>query len=189
MPCLPPSPQSAGEPLILFVCMRCAVLCGMRCALLLAELGRTYAASCESLSAVNLPRTSISTAQEISPGTFNPPYGNPVKDLPAVCRIAGVIQPSADSYIRFEVWMPVNGWNGKYRGVGNGGFAGSIDFRALGDNVRRGYATAATDTGHEGEPPDASWAYKHPEKVVDFGYRALHLTTVNAKNVIKAFYQ
>jgi feruloyl esterase len=72
--------------------------------------------------------------------------------------------------------MPASGWNGKYRGVGNGGFAGSIDFNSMGNNVRRGYATAGTDTGHEGEAADGSWAYKHPEKVVDFGYRALHLT-------------
>ena len=58
----------------------------------------------------------------------------------------------------------------------------------MGNNVRRGYATAATDTGHEGEAADGSWAYKHPEKVTDFGYRALHLTTVNAKDLTKAFY-
>jgi hypothetical protein len=122
-------------------------------------------------------------------GSFNPPYGNPVNDVSVFCRVAGVTQPSSDSYIRFEVWMPASGWNGKYRGVGNGGFAGAIDFNSMGNNVRRGYATAGTDTGHEGEAADGSWAYKHPEKVVDFGYRALHLTTVNAKGLIKAFYE
>src|SRR4051794_8166698 len=115
--------------------MRCLVFCGLQCAFVFAAVGQ--AGSCESLSAVNLSKTSISVAQEIPAGTFNPPYGNPVKDLPAVCRIAGVIQPSADSYIRFEVWMPVNGWNGKYRGVGNGGFAGAIDFNSLGKRPAR----------------------------------------------------
>src|SRR4051812_5862407 len=168
--------------------MRSLALIGLQCALLFTGLGRLDAASCESLSGAALPQTSISVAQEIPAGTFNPPYGSPLNNVPAFCRVAGVIQPTTDSYIRFEVWMPVNGWNGKYRGVGNGGFAGSIDFRALGDNVRRGYATAATDTGHEGEAADGSWAYKHPEKVVDFGYRALHLTTLNAKELVKAFY-
>src|SRR4051794_20302776 len=158
------------------------------CGLLFAGVGCLAAATCDSLSGVSLPRTSISTAQAVAAGAFNPPYGSPLDNLPAFCRVAGVIRPSTDSYIRFEVWMPVSGWNGKYRGVGNGGFAGSIDFNSMGNNIRRGYATAATDTGHEGEAADGSWAYKHPEKVVDFGYRALHLTTVNAKDLMKAFY-
>ncbi len=152
-------------------------------------LARLDAATCESLSGLTLSQTSISVAQEVPAGTFNPPYGSPLNNVPAFCRVAGVIRPSSDSYIRFEVWMPANGWNGKYRGVGNGGFAGSIDFNSMGNNVRRGYATAATDTGHEGEAADGSWAYKHPEKVIDFGYRGLHVTTANAKNLIKAFYQ
>jgi hypothetical protein len=57
-----------------------------------------------------------------------------------------------------------------------------------GIHLRRGYATAATDTGHEAEAADASWAFRHPEKVIDFGYRALHETTVNAKAIVQAFY-
>ena len=168
--------------------MRRILSFGLECALLFCACGSAHASSCESLAAVSLPQTSISRAEVIPAGTFNPPYGNPVNNAPAFCRVAGVIQPSSDSYIRFEVWMPASGWNGKYRGVGNGGFAGSIEFNSMGNNVRRGYATAATDTGHEGEAADGSWAYKHPEKVVDFGYRALHLTTVNAKTLIKSFY-
>jgi feruloyl esterase len=72
--------------------------------------------------------------------------------------------------------------------VGNGGFAGSIDYGSMARNLKRGYATAATDTGHEAEAGDASWAFRHPEKVTDFGYRGLHETTVNAKGLIRAFY-
>src|SRR3954451_12137983 len=168
--------------------MRWVVSFGIQCAIFIWSLGPVSAANWDSLSAVRLPQTSISAAESDPAGVFDPPYGNPVKDMPTFCRVAGVIQPSSDSYIRFEVWLPASGWNGKYRGVGNGGFAGSIDFSSLAGNVRRGYATAATDTGHEGEAPDASWAYKHPEKVTDFGYRALHLTTVNAKAILAAFY-
>ena len=82
----------------------------------------------------------------------------------------------------------MSGWNAKFLGVGNGGFAGSIGYGALGDDLKRGYATAATDTGHEAEAEDASWAFGHPEKVIDFGYRALHETTANAKALIQAFY-
>ena len=144
-------------------------------------------AACDALTAVALPHTTIS-AQSVGAGTFTPPYGSPADQLPAFCRAAGVIRPSSDSYIRFEVWLPTSGWNGRFLAAGNGGFAGAIDYNSLARNLRRGYATAATDTGHEGDGTDATWAFKHPEKIVDFGYRALHETNVNAKSLIQAFY-
>jgi feruloyl esterase len=135
-----------------------------------------------------LADTKLTVAEMVAAGSFTPPYGGVLEGLPEFCRVAGVIKPTADSYIRFEVWMPATGWNEKYLGVGNGGFAGSIDFRSLGNNLKRGYATAATDTGHEADGTDATWAYRHPEKVIDFGYRALHLTTENAKALVRAYY-
>jgi hypothetical protein len=52
--------------------------------------------------------------------------------------------------------------------------------------VRRGYATASTDTGHLAS--DARWAIGHPERVADYAYRAKHLVTVAAKGTIAAFY-
>ena len=139
------------------------------------------AASCEGLSGANLPNTTITTAQSVPAGAFTPPYGGSLEKLPAFCRVAGVIKPTSDSYIRFEAWLPAAGWNGKYLGVGNGGFAGSIDYHSMAGDLKRGFATAATDTGHEADSVDASWAYKHPEKVIDFGYRGLHETTENAE--------
>src|SRR4051812_43977862 len=51
--------------------------------------------------------------------------------LPAYCRIDLTIKPSSDSDIKSEVWMPVSGWNGKFQQVGNGAFAGSIQYPAL----------------------------------------------------------
>jgi Tannase and feruloyl esterase len=146
------------------------------------------AADCANLAKTSLPNTTLIVAQAMPAGSFSPPYGRPVEKLPAFCRLAGVIRPSNDSDIQFEVWLPASGWNGRFLGVGNGGFAGSINYFALADDLRRGYATAATDTGHQGNAEDASWAYKHPEKVVDFGYRALHLTAEDAKALIQAFY-
>jgi hypothetical protein len=146
------------------------------------------AADCASLSSTSLPNTTITTAQSVPAGSFTPPYGRSLDKLPAFCRLAGVIRPSSDSDIRFEVWLPASDWNGKFLGAGNGGFAGSINYYALADNLRRGYATAATDAGHQGGAEDATWAYKHPEKIVDFGYRALHATAENAKALIQAFY-
>jgi feruloyl esterase len=58
----------------------------------------------------------------------------------------------------------------------------------MGGALKQGYATAGTDTGHEGQAEDASWAYKHPEKIKDFGWRGLHLTAVAAKAVIAAYF-
>ena len=84
--------------------------------------------------------------------------------------------------------MPEKGWNHRFMGTGNGGFAGSIYYGQLADSLKRGFATTGTDTGHQADAQDASWAYRHPEKVTDFGYRGLHLTTERAKTIIDAFY-
>jgi Tannase and feruloyl esterase len=146
------------------------------------------AADCATLLNAKLPDTTITVAQAAPAGKFSPPRGQPVEKLPAFCRVAGVIRPSRDSDIRFEVWLPASGWNGRLLSAGNGGFAGSIDYNAMAGDLRRGYATASTDTGHEADWSDGSWAFHHPEKVADFGYRALHATTQNAKSLIQAFY-
>ena len=88
----------------------------------------------------------------------------------------------------FEVWLPSSGWNGKYQGTGNGGFAGSIGYSALAGALSAGYATSSTDTGHEAANTDARWALGHPEKIVDYGYRAIHETAEKSKAIIQAFY-
>ena len=82
------------------------------------------------------------------------PAGAPLT-VPALCRVVAVATPTSDSHINFEVWIPEgSAWNGKFQGVGTGGFAGSISYGALAEGVRRGYATASTDTGHVGRRPD-----------------------------------
>jgi feruloyl esterase len=118
-----------------------------------------------------------------SPGT-----GAPVAGLPGFCRVIGRIQPEAGSDIRFEVWMPAAGWDGRFNGVGIGGFAGSIDYLTLSLAVKAGQAGTSTDTGHSGSPLDSAWAKGHPERVRDYGWRAIHLTTVAAKQLVAAFY-
>jgi hypothetical protein len=158
--------------------------------LLVATASLAAAATCESLASLNPPHTTITTAETRQPGAFtSPDGGKPLADLPSFCRVAGTIKPSSDSDIRFEVWMPATGWNGKFQGVGNGGFAGTISYAGLADAVRNGYASASTDTGHhETRGNHAEWALQHPEKIADFGYRAIHETAVAAKSVIEAFY-
>jgi hypothetical protein len=142
---------------------------------------------CAGLTNLRLADTVITMAVPTL-GTFTSPDGKLLEDLPAFCRVVGVIRPTSDSHIEFEVWMPIAGWNGKFQGIGNGGFAGAIPHEPLAQAVRRGYAAASTDTGHKGGGTDAKWALGHPEKVIDFGHRAIHEMTVKAKAVVAAFY-
>lgn len=150
------------------------------------------AQTCEKLADLKLANTTITSAQSVAPGAFTLATGSaaPFKGLPAFCRVTGVIKPTTDSDIKFEVWMPSAGWNGKFQGIGNGGFAGSISYAGpaggLGGAISRGYAAASTDTGHTGG--DASWALGHPEKIADYGHRAVHEMTEKAKSIINAFY-
>jgi feruloyl esterase len=160
--------------------------------LLLVAFGFTsraaLAQTCEKLTDLKLANTTITSAQPVAAGAFTPPTGSavPFKELPAFCRVTGVIKPTADSDIKFEVWMPGAGWNGKFQGIGNGGFAGTITYVGLAGAVARGYAAASTDTGHA--TTDAGWALGHKEKIVDYGYRAVHEMTEKAKSIINAFY-
>ena len=149
----------------------------------------SFAASCDSLSSLTLPDTTITLAQistvaqvsavaQVSDLRF--------KNIPAFCRVAATLKPTSDSDIKIEVWLPASGWNGKFQAVGNGGWAGVISYSAMAQALERGYATASTDTGHVGAT--GSFALGHPEKLTDFGYRAVHEMTVKAKAIVAAFY-
>lgn len=156
----------------------------------------SVAADCASLSALKLEDTTITRAEVVAAGTFALPPGGggppgaaaSFADLPAFCRVSATLKPSPDSDIKVEVWLPLEGWNRKFQAVGNGGWLGAVIYPALGAAVRRGYAAASTDTGHAGGVMDASFGLGHPEKVTDFAWRAVHLMTVRAKEVVKAFY-
>ena len=118
------------------------------------------------------------------PGAFTPPGAQAALTLPAFCRVEATARPTTDSEIKFEVWIPpVEAWNGKFQGVGNGGYQGSISYAAMATALRRGYATASTDTGHTGD--DMKFGQGHPEKVIDYGCRAVHLMTETAKLIVR----
>jgi len=146
---------------------------------------------CENLAALALANATITSATSVPARTYKPPYQSfeapPPSDLPAFCRVAGTAKPTSDSEIKFEVWLPISGWNGKFEQVGNGGFAGTIPLARMAEPLARGYATAGTDDGHAGGT-DVSWAIGHPEKVIDFGYRAVHVTSAQAKAIVREFY-
>lgn len=151
-----------------------------------------HAATCEGLAKLSLPHTTISLAELIPAGDFKmpgaPPSIPPLHNLPAFCRVAADITPVPDSDIKVEIWLPASGWNGKFQAVGNGGWAGAISYGSLAEALQNGYATASTNTGHDGNGSDASFALGHPEKVTDFAWRAVHEMTLKAKAVIAAFY-
>lgn len=148
--------------------------------------GRAAAASCDSLSALVMADTTIVSAGVVAAGPFTPPgtaTAAPAPlNVPAFCRVVGRVAPA----INFEVWMPAANWNGKFQGVGGGGYVGSISYGAMAAALRQGYATASTDTGHSGG--DGAWALGRPDLVVDFAHRAIHETTVRAKAIIRAFH-
>ena len=144
------------------------------------------ASSCSQLTELTLPETTIGIAEVVPRGEFTPPGSSSALDLPSFCRVAAMTEPA----VHFEVWLPINDWNGKFQGVGNGGMAGLISYAAMGRALKRGYATASTDTGHKAGDIsfDASWALDRPDLIEDYGHRSLHVTTVNAKAVTEAFY-
>jgi feruloyl esterase len=147
--------------------------------------------SCAKLSSLSVPQTEIVQASvveagklDLGPAEKSPLYGY----LPAFCRVVAISRPTADSNIKIEVWLPLAGWNGKFAGTGNGGFAGSIGYLGLAGAVLSGFATGGTDAGHTGGAGDSAWALGHPEKVIDFGYRGVHVMTEFGKAVVKTFY-
>jgi feruloyl esterase len=104
------------------------------------------------------------------------------------CRVAATLKPSGDSNIKIEVWLPTQGWNGKMMGAGDFGWAGSIMWGGLLVGLEHGYAVVSTDTGHDNSLGNGEFALGHPDKMIDYGWRAAHLMTIDAKQFIKAFY-
>jgi len=153
------------------------------------EASALSATECAGLKNLKLGETTITLAEPVTTGTLDVPRGEaPMRGLPPFCRVAGVLRPTPDSEIQFEVWMPEKAWNGRFLGVGNGGFAGSIGYNGFSSYLKRGFAVAGSDAGHQAEGTDASWAFGHPEKIKDFGWRAVHLTALRAKQIVQAYY-
>jgi len=148
------------------------------------------APSCDQIALLRLPHARVNTSELVAAGTFKQPENardvNAFRKLPAFCRVTATLNPTADSNIKIEVWLPQSGWNGKLQSVGNGAWGGVIGYQALATAVAAGYAAASTDTGHEGN--NANFILDHPEKLIDFGYRAAHEMTAAAKTIVAGYY-
>lgn len=172
-----------------------AMFVAMLVALMLTPILASAAQPCESLTSVKVSDATITAAAAVpagpwtppaAPGAQGPPGGARPIDLPAFCRVQVTVKPT----VKIEVWMPATGWNGNFEAVGNNGYAGNIVYAAMATALRAGYATANSDTGHVNTQAD--WAYgtdaDAKQRIVDFGYLAVHEMTVKAKQLIEAFY-
>ena len=154
----------------------------------LAQGASAAGAACADLAALSLPGTTITAAQEVPAGEYAPPGGGKQTGLPSFCRVALTVAPA----IRIEIWLPKDSWNGRYRGEGGGGYAGQISYAGLAEGIRRGYATASTDTGHPASA-GGTFALKADgsldvQLIGDFAERSLRELAVKAKAVINAYY-
>jgi feruloyl esterase len=180
------------------------------CVFIIAGLAATAAgaSTCTSLASLILPETTVTAAQDITTGTFGGQSG-----LPPFCRVTATLAPTPGSSISIEVWMPASAWNGRFEGVGGGGYQGLIRYDEMAPALQQGYAIANTDegtgasgcsplfcgdAGNEGnpiavafgEPAAASTGlFGQSERIKDFGYRAIHLMTVRSKEIVNAYYK
>jgi feruloyl esterase len=149
--------------------------------------------ACESIASVAGPDTRITGVERIAPGAFKMtappavPVPHDFSKMPAFCRVTATVSPVAESEIKMELWMPLTGWNGKFVGVGNGGFSGAIWYFQMIEPLERGYAVVATNGGHDGGQADARFA-TNPEAVIDYAWRAVHEMTVKGKAIVAAHY-
>src|SRR6185436_13077181 len=140
--------------------------------------------SCANLAALTIPNITIKSSNAIPAGPFSPTATGTPMTLPAFCRVEATARPTSDSEIKFEVWIPpAEAWNGKLEGVGNGGYSGAIGYSAMATGLRRGYAVVSTDTGHAGD--DMKFGQAHPEKLLDWAYRSVHVMTDAAKLIVR----
>src|SRR5262245_25646278 len=146
--------------------------------------GAVSGTACGDLAGLAIPGVTIMSANLVNEGSFTPPGSTRALAVKTLCRVAAIAAPTGDSRIAIEVWLPPAGaWNGKLLGTGNGGFSGSIGYPAMAAAVARGYAAVGTDGGHAGDQMD--FAIGHPEKIIDWSYRAVHVMTETAKVIVR----
>lgn len=164
------------------------------------------ARTCGELAGLTLPNTKITSATTVPAGPFSDvSAGDPYAaegttgtaptcssnitspQLPAFCRMTGgIAEPGAAEPINFEVWLPLENWNGKFEALGNHGFSGEIEYSDMGPELVKGYAVAATDTGHAGASATA-WM-QNRQQIINYGYLGVHEMTVKSKAIVKSFY-
>ncbi len=176
--------------------MRRAALAATTCLTLAAAAA--HATPCTDLAQAKLQ---LGHASVVSLTAVDVPASPP---LPAYCAVNAVVSGNGNpqqSQIAVAVWLPETGWNGRFLGTGNGGFAGTISLGVLELGVAEGFATANTDMGTgilfgcntlncgndtgQGKP---GGLFRDPPAIEDFGYRSTHLMTIVGKQLTTAYY-
>jgi len=172
------------------------------------------ATPCTNLGGLPLHHGTITSATDQDSGVFVTPTTPPstLTGLPPFCRVTATLTPMSDSNINIEVWLPKTTWNGRFLGTGGGGFQGVITYSELALGIQQGFASTNSDlgtgssgcnplfcgsAGNMGNPLAIAFGdpatpttglFGHPERIKDFGYRAIHLMTLRGKEIARAFY-
>ena len=137
--------------------------------------------SCESLATVTLPNVTIESAAVDA--------GDQV--VGETCRITAIsTHPPAGDKIRIFLAFPMQDWNGRFQGVGGGGFSGGNPM-AVRQPASQGFAAGSTDTGHDGA--SGSFALDtngrlNWQLIRDNAYLGIHEMTAVGKTLAEAFY-
>ncbi|CAN5363783.1 tannase/feruloyl esterase family alpha/beta hydrolase [soil metagenome] len=151
-------------------------------------------ADCSALARATLTDARIVSAAPVAAGALTvaaspiaPDLAQRVASMPGFCRVVAIATPTPDSRIGIEIWLPMQKWNGRLLGTGNGGGAGRIAYEmGMVEGLKRGFAVTNTDMG---TAPDINGVAGHPERWIDFGQRATHEMTRVAKAMVSAFYK
>ncbi|KAI1428183.1 Tannase/feruloyl esterase [Xylaria sp. FL1777] len=156
---------------------------------------RQNSASCDTLTLAQIlpANAKIERLQALEAGST---YGDGIADLPypiqptnlpALCAVTIAVASSLTSSYRVGLFLPAE-WNNRFLAIGNGGFAGGINWLDMGAAVHLGFAVVSTDTGHSSSTKDLSWALDNPEARSDWGWRAIHGSVVLGKLLTQAYY-
>jgi feruloyl esterase len=146
------------------------------------------------LAAIAPPGVRILSADVVEQGKFEAPPGSSIPPelgrriatLPAFCRVTVEARPVVASKIGIELWLPLEHWNGRFLGTGNGGSAGAIAYGGgMVEGLKRGFAVANTDMGMT---PDIEDPRKFAGLWADFGHRSTHEMTRVGQALTRAFY-
>jgi feruloyl esterase len=141
------------------------------------------ACAMDAFANVQIPGATLTAVTAVDAGSYRPPGGQNLTNLPAFCRIDAKAAPTSQSNINFQLWVPEGGaWNGKLVTTGNGGYSPALSYSDMAYAMRQGYAVIGGDTGHQTE--DMLWGVNNPEKILDWGSRSINSITVAGKQLL-----
>jgi feruloyl esterase len=144
-------------------------------------------------STLTLPHVTVASAAMVTSGSFTAPGAPPLTGLPPFCAAALAQADAAGNVITIEAWLPVT-WNGRFQGVGGGGYSCGISWPALAAGIKSGYATASTDCGvPSADGLTGQWALKPDDTlnwplINDFAFAGIHDMSVAGKAVTAGYY-